>query len=91
MPQLKICVGYKLDGQTIDNFPSNIAALERCQPVYEELPGWETSTADVRQFDRLPPQARQYVTRLEELIGCPSSIISVGMRREQTIHKLPIF
>jgi len=88
MPQLKICVGYKLDGQTIDNFPANIAALERCQPVYEELPGWETSTADVRQFDRLPPQARQYVTRLEELIGCPASIISVGMRREQTIHKL---
>ena len=90
LPQLKICVGYKLDGQTIDNFPSSITALERCQPVYEEMPGWETSTNDVRQFDRLPPQAQQYVKRLEELTGCPASIISVGMRREQTIHKLPV-
>jgi len=90
LPSLKICVGYKLDGQTIDYFPASAAALDRCQPVYEELPGWQVPTSDFQQFDQLPPPARQYVTRLEELISCPISIVSVGMRREQTIRKMPI-
>jgi adenylosuccinate synthase len=89
-PLLKICTGYKLDGKTIDYFPASVAALERCQPVYEELPGWETSSADVRQFEQLPPQAQQYINRLEELIGCPVSLISVGMKREQTIQKIAV-
>jgi adenylosuccinate synthase len=90
LPQLKICTGYKLDGQTIDYFPASVTALEKCQPVYEELPGWETATSDVRQFEDLPPQAQQYVKRLEELIGCPVSLISVGMRREQTIRRMKV-
>lgn len=91
MPQLKICVGYKLDGRTIDYFPASVAALERCQPVYEELPGWQAATTDIPQFDQLPPQARQYISRLEELIACPVSLISVGEAREQTILKASIF
>ncbi len=90
LPQLKICVGYNLDGQAIDYFPASVSALERCQPVYEELPGWHTPTADIRQFDRLPPQAQHYVNRLEELIGCPASLISVGERREQTIQRMAV-
>ena len=90
LPSLKICVGYQLDGKPIDYFPSSAAALDRCQPVYEELPGWQAPISDIRQYGQLPPQARQYVTRLEELIACPVSIISVGMRREQTIFKMPL-
>ncbi len=90
LPQLKICVGYKLDGQTINYFPANVAALERCQPIYEEMPGWQTSINDIQQFEQLPLQARQYVARLEELISRPVSLISVGMRREQTIQKLSL-
>jgi len=90
LPELKICVSYKLDGQLIDYFPASAATLERCQPVYEELPGWQVPISDIREFDQLPPQARQYVARLEELICCPISLISVGMRREQTIRKMPI-
>ncbi len=89
-PRLRICTSYKLDGKTIDDFPASITALERCQPVCEELPGWQTSTADVRKFEDLPSQAQQYVTRLEELIGCPASLISVGERREQTIQRMPV-
>jgi len=89
-PLLKICVGYKLDGKTIDYFPSSIAALERCQPVYEELPGWQVPTTHIREYEQLPPQARQYITRLEELISCPANIICVGPEREQTIQKMPI-
>jgi len=90
-PHLKICVGYKLDGQTIDYFSGNIATLEKCQPIYEELPGWQTSTTDIREYEQLPAKARQYLTRLEELISCPIDIISVGAGREQTILKVPIF
>jgi len=89
-PRLKICVGYKLDEQTINYFPASIAALERCQPIYEELPGWQTPTTHISQYDKLPPRAKQYIARLEELIGCPANLICVGPRREQTIVKTPI-
>ncbi len=90
LPQLKICTGYKLNGKTIDNFPASIAALEKCQPIYEELPGWETPTSEARRFEELPKKAQKYVNRLEELIGCPASIISVGFRREQTIKRTKV-
>ena len=90
LPRLKICVGYKLEGQTIDYFPGNVATLERCQPIYEELPGWQTPTSYIRQFEKLPAKAQQYVTRLEELAACPVNLISVGKAREQTIFKTPI-
>jgi adenylosuccinate synthase len=90
LPQIRICTGYKLDGQTIDQFPGSITNLERCQPIYEELPGWLSPTSDIRDYEKLPAQAKQYISRLEELISCPVSIISVGARREQTIHKTPI-
>jgi adenylosuccinate synthase len=91
LPSLKICVGYKLDSETIDYFPASTAALERCQPVYEELPGWQTPTSSIRKFEDLPSEARQYLDRLEELIDCPISLISVGQEREQTILKMPVF
>ena len=91
LPQLKICTGYKVNGETIDNFPASITTLEKCQPIYEELPGWEKPIGDVRLFNDLPPEAQRYVRRLEELIGCPASLISVGKRREQTIQTMPIF
>jgi len=90
LPHLKICVGYKLEGQTIDYFPGSITSLDRCQPIYEELPGWQSPTSDILDYAKLPAQAKQYIARLEELISCPVSIISVGARREETIHKAPI-
>ena len=90
MPELKICIGYKLDGKTIDYFPSSVAVLERCEPIYEELPGWQTPITHIREYEQLPPQARQYIARLEELISCPVNLICVGPERKQTIHKMPI-
>jgi len=89
-PRLKICIAYELDGHIIDYFPSNVATLERCQPIYEELPGWQTPTTNIREYDKLPLQAQQYLTRLEELISCPINLICVGPERDQTIHKMPI-
>ena len=91
LPRLKICVGYKLDGQDIDYFPATSAALERCQPVYEELDGWQSPTSHIREYGQLPLKARQYIARLEELASCPASLISVGASREQTIFCQPIF
>jgi adenylosuccinate synthase len=91
LSSIKICTGYKLDGEIIDYFPASIPVLENCHPVYEDMPGWETSTEDARKFEDLPPKAQDYVNRLEELIECPVSLISVGMRREQTVQKLPVF
>lgn len=90
LPSLKICVGYRLDGKTIDYFPSNIAALERCQPVYEEVPGWQAPISHIREYRQLPLQARRYIARLEELISCPVNIICVGPERGQTIEVKPV-
>jgi adenylosuccinate synthase len=90
LPKVKICTGYKLDGKTINYFPAGLARLERCQPIYEEMPGWQASTQEARRFADLPPKAQDYVTRLEEVIGCPASIVSVGFRREQTIKRMKV-
>jgi len=91
LPRLKVCVGYELEGKTIDYFPASITALARCRPVYEELPGWQTPTTEIRSFNQLPLEARQYISRLEELIACPVSLICVGPEREQAIEKTPVF
>ncbi|MEA3253449.1 MAG: adenylosuccinate synthase [Chloroflexota bacterium] len=85
-PSIKICTAYKLGNKVLDYFPSSIDALEKCQPVYEELPGWQERINDVRDFDKLPLQARNYIKRLEELLSCRISFISVGASREQTIE-----
>jgi adenylosuccinate synthase len=84
---IKICTAYKLGSRTIDFFPADISELERCQPVYEELPGWTEPTSDVREYARLPLRARRYLRRLEEICGCPVKVISVGAAREQTIFR----
>ena len=89
LPLLKICVGYRLDGRTIDDFPASVATLERCQPVYEELPGWQAPTSYIRHCEQLPAEARQYIARLEEFTFSPVTLISVGPAREQTILKAP--
>ncbi len=91
MPQIRICTEYKLDGKTVDHFPASILELERCQPVYEELPGWESRINDIRDFDGLPVNARKYLLRLEELLSRPVSLISVGKSREQTIVRQSVF
>jgi adenylosuccinate synthase len=84
-PTVKVCTAYKVGSTTYNRPPANLALFEKCQPVYEELPGWQSPTSDIRSFKKLPPQAQAYIRKLEQLIGCPVSIISVGPAREQTI------
>jgi adenylosuccinate synthase len=85
LPSVNICTGYKLGGEIIDYFPASSAVLEKCEPVYEQLPGWQTDTSSITEYDRLPSQVHKYIERLEELLACKIGIISVGASREQTI------
>lgn len=82
---IKVCTGYRYEGSVIETFPSNERVLARCQPVYEELAGWRKPTAHLRRYDDLPKEAKAYVKRLEDLLGCPMDLISIGPRREETI------
>jgi len=84
-PVIKICTAYTYNGRSLTSFPSDQAILERCQPVYEELDGWQDSIRETRDFGELPAAARNYVCRLETLLSCPVSIISVGADRTQII------
>ncbi len=85
LDEIKICVAYKYDEDTITAFPSEVRVLQDCVPVYETLPGWKTSTTGARAFDDLPDNARTYIRRIETLTGAPISIVSVGSDRAQTI------
>jgi adenylosuccinate synthase len=85
LPVIKICTGYIIDGKPIDYFPSRIAELAKCQPVYEEIEGWQQDTTGVREYKKLPLQAQKYIKRIEELVSCRADIISVGAERNQTI------
>ncbi len=82
---LKICVAYDLNGDRLQNVPASLSALEQCQPVYEELPGWQEDLTGKRRFEELPEEARRYLRRVEELTGIPIQIVSVGPDREETI------
>lgn len=83
--KVKICTEYSADGIRLTSPPANLGLLEKCQPVYEEMPGWQTRTSDMRKFDDLPEAAQKYVRRLEEIIGCPVDMVSVGANRIQSI------
>jgi adenylosuccinate synthase len=82
---LRVCVAYDLDGERRDNIPATLPELERCQPVFEDLPGWSEDIRGVRRCEDLPPSCRQYLKRVEELAGVPIQLISVGPDREETI------
>lgn len=89
-PSVKICVGYRANNKTLDYFPGNAATLEVCEPIYEEMPGWDTPTAGATVVGQLPKEAVAYVERLEELIGCPFQLISTGPHRQETIQLRPL-
>jgi adenylosuccinate synthase len=83
--EIKVCIGYRLDGRAIDHLPAGEHAQARVEPVYETAAGWEERTAGARSWAELPAQAIKYVRRIEELIGCPVALLSTSPEREDTI------
>ncbi|QZY55132.1 adenylosuccinate synthase [Crassaminicella profunda] len=91
LEELKICTGYKLGDKVIDHFPASLKTLGECEPVYETLPGWTEDITGCETYEELPENARNYVERIEELVGAKVKIVSVGPKRSQTIVREKIF
>ncbi len=85
MEELKICTGYKLNGEVINYVPASIKDQENIIPIYETLPGWKSTTYGITTEEKLPIQARNYIKRIEELIGVKASLISTSPERNDTI------
>ncbi|HZA02018.1 MAG TPA: adenylosuccinate synthase [Hyphomicrobiaceae bacterium] len=83
--ELKVCIGYRLDGQRVDRFPAGYHAQGRVEPIYETFEGWSQSTRGARSWAELPAQAVKYVRHIEELIECPVTLLSTSPEREDTI------
>ncbi len=83
--EIKVCVGYRLRGKTIDILPLDGDDVQACEPIYESFAGWPGTTVGITQWDQLPPQARQYLERVQALMAVPIDMVSTGPDREQTI------
>ena len=83
--ELKICVGYVLDGERIDHLPTAADHQARCTPIWESMPGWSESTEGARSWADLPAEAIKYVRRVVELIDCPVALLSTSPERDDTI------
>ena len=83
--EIKVCIGYHLDGRRIDYLPASASAQARVEPIYETVEGWKSGTARARSWAQLPAQAIKYVRRIEELVDCPVALLSTSPEREDTI------
>jgi adenylosuccinate synthase len=90
-PDIKVCTGYRLDGRDVNTVPAVAEVFERCEPIYETLPGWKQPTAGITRYEDLPANARRYLDRLSDLVGCPHDVISTGSKRDQTIMRRRAF
>ncbi|MGI6160790.1 MAG: adenylosuccinate synthase [Christensenellales bacterium] len=88
---VKVCTGYELDGKIITDFPASINALERCKPVYETFEGWSEDISHIREFDKLPKAAQEYIKAIERLSGVPVAMIGVGPAREECVIRRELF
>ena len=82
---LRICIGYKIGGEVVDILPYGAENIALCEPIYEDHPGWSTSTVGVKNWDELPVAAQTYLRRFEALVGAPIALVSTGPDREETI------
>ncbi|WP_321841635.1 adenylosuccinate synthase [Paraburkholderia bannensis] len=85
LEEVKLCVGYKVDGKDVDILPRGASQVAACEPVYETFAGWNESTIGVTQFDALPKSAQAYLTRVQEVAGVPIDMVSTGPDRDETI------
>ncbi len=85
LKEIKLCVGYKYEGQVIRYFPASLNELAKCEPIYEEFEPWSEDISGVKSFDGLPANAKKYLNRIEELVGVKIGLIGVGKDREHVI------
>ncbi|MDC7716504.1 adenylosuccinate synthase [Vogesella sp. DC21W] len=85
LEEIKLCVGYKLNGEVVDILPFGSDAVTRCEPIYETMPGWSDSSVGAKRWEDLPANAQAYLKRIEEVCGAPIDIVSTGPDREETI------
>ncbi|WP_338639563.1 adenylosuccinate synthase [Burkholderia pyrrocinia] len=85
LDEVKLCVGYKIDGKDVDILPRGAADVARCEPVYETFSGWKESTVGIKTWDALPVNAQAYLTRVQEVAGVPVDMVSTGPDRDETI------
>ncbi len=81
---IRVCTHYEFEGKQLDTPPPDSASLDRCRPVYEDLPGWKSSTSEAQKWDDLPAEAQDYLCYISELVGAPVKRISTGAERSQT-------
>lgn len=91
LESVKICTAYKLNGELVSTYPANLALLDNCEAVYEEMPGWSEDISDAKTLEDLPVNTRNFVNRVSELTGIPIAIFSVGRNREQTNQVATIY
>lgn len=89
--EVKICTGYDCDGERLADFPASLNKLAKCQPLYETLPGWSEDISLCETYDDLPQNAKNYIKRIEELVGVPVKLVSVGPKRTQTMIRGDIY
>jgi adenylosuccinate synthase len=82
---IRLCVGYNLDGQKLDVLPRGAESVARCEPIYEDFPGWQGTTFGIREWGKLPKEAQNFLRRIEELAGKPIAMVSTGPERDETI------
>ena len=82
---LRLCVGYRLNGEVVPHLPNDANVLRRCEPVYEEMEGWDRPTGHIRTWDGLPKEAQAYIERISELVKAKVDLVSVGSHRDATI------
>jgi len=86
-----LCAAYRAGGSVVTEFPASLRLLQECEPVYEELEGWQQDTSEIRREEDLPPAARRFLQRITELTGIPVVMVSVGPDREQTVVLRDVF
>ncbi len=87
LDEIKVCTHYIIDGKKVDLLPFGLEDIKTVEPVYETIPGWKTSLSKARSFEEFPQAAKDYVLRLETLLGVKMDFISVGPDRKETIFR----
>ncbi|MDY0190874.1 MAG: adenylosuccinate synthase [Desulfuromonas sp.] len=86
LESIKMCTAYSYRGELLEELPHDLQVLQECKPVYEEFDGWKCDICSVTTYDEFPTQVKTYLTKLEEITGCPVALVSVGPRRDQTVQ-----